>query len=845
MCVMFPQVAVQLSTNVAPAKGSQTASLRRGPVIIHRISDVVKPADVCLDVDDSGKSDGSQFKPLIKSSDQEVLSKIKRKTMPGADDNGNGEETGAKLLWSLIYIAAKWNGRLKCSAGISDPRGPEAAIVSLLLGDEGKDGGAQRDTLAFPSVLPSPRKSSAEEGVPSEEEDTGSSSLEAVQSLLLRGQREEAVSSALDCKNYALALLVASMCDPDCYRATARRFADEALMKGSPLHTTALLFSGQLQPPKNDMLDRSGSSASFWRDSSQKLKQTWRFHLATILSNRTLGWERIVMSLGDRLLHIGHVPAAHFCYMVCGLSITPAWHPSARLVLVGCDHIDEMNTSLQSREGTESFERTEAFEWAKRRGNPHAAVSVLQPFKLTYAKLLADYGFEEQALQYIETIRQCAGLDAIEPATASPKGRKAPPSAQSALIITEEFKNDLFVFEDRICESLGVTPSWKSVDSPKKNSVSRAFENVSSALWGKKTSKGGTTLEAEKIQEAPASPVPSVPRGPVPEQEATPPIAPAASSPLVNEIKALPTPESKQQPYAEQTGQENDASASFISAKTNLMDVTTASLQTAVEAEPSRDTGRGEDSRESGTPASMLPVDGEHIPEAKEAVASNFLLAKEEQKGDQSSSAPSSTNAAKVDRGKPKQAAPASEGKKSGWRSWINKKLNPDATTADVGDEMQAYYDEKLKRWIFPGDDPAEVAKPLPPPPKTPMQQEAPKEETKTADLDPLAALMAPPPVTRSVKKGPAMTPGSMAAGPPGMTGMATGSHLPPPIQGGPPTRGMAASAPAGLPSTQLKDPFAAARMATPQGGKSSTASQPPPQFAVFQPKADQKKEEQ
>jgi hypothetical protein len=72
---------------------------------------------------------------------------------------------------------------------------------------------------------------------------------------------------------------------------------------------------------------------------------------------------------------------------------------------------------------------------------------------------------------------------------------------------------------------------------------------------------------------------------------------------------------------------------------------------------------------------------------------------------------------------------------------------------------MQAYYDEKLKRWIFPGDDPAEVAKPMAPPPIIHMNVNAAPATPAPAAAgsnDPLAALMAPPP-SRSVlsmKKG-------------------------------------------------------------------------------------------
>lgn len=65
---------------------------------------------------------------------------------------------------------------------------------------------------------------------------------------------------------------------------------------------------------------------------------------------------------------------------------------------------------------------------------------------------------------------------------------------------------------------------------------------------------------------------------------------------------------------------------------------------------------------------------------------------------------------------------------------------------------MEAYYDEKLKRWIFPDTDLDEVAKPLAPPPIMPKKSDAPATPAPAAAAasnDPLAALMAPPPGLR------------------------------------------------------------------------------------------------
>merc|ERR1712038_366389 len=102
----------------------------------------------------------------------------------------------------------------------------------------------------------------------------------------------------------------------------------------------------------------------------------------------------------------------------------------------------------------------------------------------------------------------------------------------------------------------------------------------------------------------------------------------------------------------------------------------------------------------------------------------------------------------------PKQVTPAPKSNRteapssaSSWSlgNWITKKLNPDATIADGGKPMEAYYDDKLGRWIFPGDDPVEIAKPLAPPPMTPIVK-ADKAKTPPATPDdPLSCLMAPP----------------------------------------------------------------------------------------------------
>lgn len=99
-----------------------------------------------------------------------------------------------------------------------------------------------------------------------------------------------------------------------------------------------------------------------------------------------------------------------------------------------------------------------------------------------------------------------------------------------------------------------------------------------------------------------------------------------------------------------------------------------------------------------------------------------------------------------------------------GLKDKVTKWLNPDATTADLGDKMEAYYDEKLKVWVFPGEDPAEKAKPIGPPPLSVQAttknevKEVNTANTDNSSIDPLAAMMAPP------RRGPTAIPRSRAA---------------------------------------------------------------------------------
>jgi hypothetical protein len=321
------------------------------------------------------------------------------------------------------------------------------------------------------------------------------SDLTEVQDLLLRGERESAVSEALTQKNYALALLIASMCDRTTYRITARRFADEALAVGSPLHTATLLFSDNLEiPDDEELLDPYGKRArrkSFWYDDEiyGTLVETWREQLASIMCNQTAGWERFVVSLGDRLLQLGQCHAAHVCYLVSFSSFGPPSKNTTRLALLGCDHRNPMNQMLMTPQSIQSFQRTEAFEWARRRGNRKTHIPSLQPFKFRYAELLADFGYEELAREYLLSVHSCIGLG-------SDKTSNIPSAATQDLNFIESLK----LLDDRICGSSGAKQSsWESEDKSKGGVASSALGSIMKSVLGKKPK--AAVLPPEQKQE--------------------------------------------------------------------------------------------------------------------------------------------------------------------------------------------------------------------------------------------------------------------------------------------------------------------------------------------------------
>ncbi|KAL7553127.1 hypothetical protein ACHAWF_016380, partial [Thalassiosira exigua] len=713
LCVMIPQVAASLSS--APATGPAAKTMRRGPVVVHRLCHIV-PSSNEHSVPSPG-FDGAA-RPLVRAPDEAVLSDLARR---GSDPDD--------LLWSVVEIAAQNRGRLR------NDRRASRAIVDLLLAMRPEEAAGE---AARPTEESEKATRPSDSGVDVD--------LDEITSLLLRGDREGAVSEALSQGNYALALLVASMCDRATYRIAARRFADEALPKGGPLHTMGLYFSNNLEvPPDEELLDPV-SGESFWDGEEYRdLENDWREQLAAIMSNQAAGWERAVLSLGDALLRRSCVPAAHVCYLVSLCPFGPPTSRSTRLTLLGCDHRVPLHRALATSEGIRAFERTEAFEWARRRGNRRTHIPGLQTFKLRYAELLADWGREGLAREYLLSVRSCIGLDDGSAGGGGGGVSTASGNFTSALATHEvDFVKSLRTLDDRICMSSGAEPSsWDMLDEDKQGAASK-LGSIMRGVLGKKAKVEPKEVPVSTDADAYALPVEDERGAEVTE----PSVAPGSSEP----------------PQIEDT-QPPDVDSSFVTAKLSfeapgegaakspvLLSNTFGRDIKEISGEPVNTTSTEEksDTDMQGPPSSAPPVFGDAVvgedkkPQPKE----------EEREKQTIVSTPVQPN--KKDNQKAPSSEPASAPRSGGWLSKLLRR-DPEskAKVADVGDEMQAYYDKKLGRWIFPGDDPAEVAKPLAPPPIIPKKADSDAAPATPApsngcrakvDDDPLAMLMAPPP---------------------------------------------------------------------------------------------------
>ncbi len=105
--------------------------------------------------------------------------------------------------------------------------------------------------------------------------------------------------------------------------------------------------------------------------------------------------------------------------------------------------------------------------------------------------LLADFGHEDLALKYITNIRTCTGIWEDEKGSASVPSSGNVPIA----IYTSEFITALKILEDRLCVSIGVSPSWKK--GKKTAGRGSYFGSMVKNYWSSKSIRHGYSKPEE------------------------------------------------------------------------------------------------------------------------------------------------------------------------------------------------------------------------------------------------------------------------------------------------------------------------------------------------------------
>jgi len=386
---------------------------------------------------------------------------------------------------------------------------------------------------------------------------------------------------------------------------------------------------------------------------------------------------------------------------------------------LGCKHSDYNDLTLLTEEALLAYERTEAYEWAKRQANKDACFVKFQPFKLLYAMLLADAGEVVQAQKIIKSMRL---------------------SSNNLASVTEIKKVSVTqMFDDNVAFELACEEfKWRieSNDAPTIK-YREVLANGGSLDISASEIQRMNRMHEPEIDETfmtTKSNLLNVSGYSLDEGNETAPLSSKEEPINERSEKKLPTKKTplEKKPPLQKTSQDTSLPNN---------DRPSSQFSTMPPANVEQEKQQQQPARIEPLHSASTPVQRQR-PKSPPATAPPVMQGKKTEKPP-GTPAPASGGGKKTTATTPK--APSS-GAFGGMKSWLIKKFNPDATECALPDnEEQPYYDKDLKRWIFPGDDPAEVAKPLAPPPtigKLPTETTAPKKEEPK---DAVSMMMSPP----------------------------------------------------------------------------------------------------
>ncbi|KAH8586139.1 Sec23-binding domain of Sec16-domain-containing protein [Bisporella sp. PMI_857] len=315
------------------------------------------------------------------------------------------------LLWKILRVFIDNDGTLEGSAIVD--KAVRAVLSPNLIDEQSSAAAPLYATGADLSGI----SHSALTGT--REDPIDLAAVDQLRKHLLRGDREKAVWDAVDNRLWAHAMLISNTVSPTLYKNVCQEFVTKEVRTiGENTESLAALyeiFAGNLEesidelvPPSAragfQLVSTSGSGSSA-KDALDGLDR-WRETLGLVLSNRSANDNQALTALGKLLSGYGRAEAAHICFLFArkhsvfgGID-----DPTSSMVLVGSDHHRqpfEFDKEMEPILLSEVFEYGTALasNFSPTLSSPHLSI-----YKLQHAKLLAEYGYREKALEYCETI---------------------------------------------------------------------------------------------------------------------------------------------------------------------------------------------------------------------------------------------------------------------------------------------------------------------------------------------------------------------------------------------------------------------------------------------------------
>lgn len=313
------------------------------------------------------------------------------------------------LLWKLLRVFIEFDGSLEGSPNV------EKAVREILAPETASP------TPNDPALLPAASVGAGQGGLDTSmmADSADAAAVEQIRLDLMRGNRETAVWSAVDKRLWGHAMLISHTVSPDLYKQVSQEFVrKEVNHPGHNNESIAALYkvlSGNFDDCVDELVPmhaRVGlqlvtkqSALEPARDAADGLDK-WRETLTLILNNRSPDDIRGLKALGKLLSSYGRAEAAQICFIFSrSISVFGGLdEQNADFVLVGSDHRQQ---SEQFAKETEALQLSEVYEYglslaggaAAAAGAPHLAA-----YKFQHAVTLAEYGYQDKALQYCDAI---------------------------------------------------------------------------------------------------------------------------------------------------------------------------------------------------------------------------------------------------------------------------------------------------------------------------------------------------------------------------------------------------------------------------------------------------------